>query len=123
MSQLREHWEDTSQKVQARKSQLEELSVDHRHFEAKYQEIDAWLSRMEAWQSRLRPVGSTKEVLEQQTREQKVFKLVIYVYMYLGSNNTYSTVSKYMCVCVLINAKHSHQIFVKNWLNYLLYRS
>ena len=85
MSQLREHWEDTSQKVQARKSQLEELSVDHRHFEAKYQEIDAWLSRMEAWQSRLRPVGSTKEVLEQQTREQKVFKLVIsitiYVYM------------------------------------------
>ena len=72
MSQLREHWEDTSTKVQSRKTQLEELAIDNRHFEAKHQEIDSWLSRMEAWQARLRPVGSTKDVLEQQSREQKV---------------------------------------------------
>ena len=78
VSQLREHWEDTSQKVQSRKQQLEELTVDHRHFEAKYQEIDAWLSRMEIWQNRLK---QSKDIhLEQPTREQKV-SLFMFIYL------------------------------------------
>ena len=72
VSQLRGHWEDTSNKVHSRKNQLEELTVDNRHFEVKCQEIDAWLNRMEAWQARQRPIGSTKEQLEQQSRELKV---------------------------------------------------
>lgn len=88
VSQLREHWEDTSTKVHARKTQLEELAIDNRHFEAKRQEIDCWLSRMEAWQSRLRPIGSTKDVLEQQSREQKVNTVILYV-----EYNTYCTLS------------------------------
>ena len=72
VSQLRGHWEDTSNKVHSRKNQLEELTVDNRHFEVKCQEIDAWLNRMEAWQARQRPIGSTKEQLEQQSRDLKV---------------------------------------------------
>ena len=72
VSQLRGHWEDTSGKVQARKNQLEELSEDARHFELKQQEIEAWLTRMETWHSRQRPVGTTQELLDQQTRDLKV---------------------------------------------------
>ena len=72
VSQLRGHWEDTSNKVHSRKNQLEELAADHRHFEVKCQEIDAWLNRMEAWQARQRPIGNTKDQLEQQSRELKV---------------------------------------------------
>ena len=72
VSQLRGHWEDTSGKVQARKIQLEELAEDHRHFELKQQEIEAWLQRMEAWQNRQRPVGRTQEIIELQNRELKV---------------------------------------------------
>ena len=74
MSQLRGHWEDTSNKVHSRKNQLEELTVDNRDFEVKCQEINAWLNRMEAWQTRQRPIGSTKEQLEQQSRDLKVSK-------------------------------------------------
>ena len=33
--------------------------------------------------------------------------------MYLGSNNTSSKVSKYMCVCVLINAKNPARFLSK----------
>ena len=76
VSQLRGHWEDTSSKVSARKAQLEDLAVDHQNFESKNQEIDAWLIRMEGWQARQRPVGATKDVLEQQTRELKVSRAV-----------------------------------------------
>lgn len=74
VSQLRGHWEDTSNKVHSRKNQLEELTVDNRDFEVKCQEINAWLNRMEAWQTRQRPIGSTKEQLEQQSRDLKVSK-------------------------------------------------
>ena len=72
VSQLREHWEDTSSKVMSRKNQLTDLLQDQQSFEAKRREIEAWLGRMEAWQARMRPVGSTQDVLEAQVREQKV---------------------------------------------------
>ena len=80
MSQLRGHWEDTSGKVQARKNTLEELATDNRHFEVKQQEIEAWLGRMEAWQARLRPVGATQDILEQQNRELKVCRCLNFVF-------------------------------------------
>ena len=72
VNQLREHWEDMSGKVMVRKTQLDDLLVDNGTFEAKREEIDAWLARMEAWYSRMRPVGSSPEELEAQVREQKV---------------------------------------------------
>jgi hypothetical protein len=72
VSQLRGHWEDTSSKVLARRNQLEDLIVDNQQFESKRREIESWLSRMEGWKARMRPIGSTPDVLEQQVREQKV---------------------------------------------------
>jgi len=80
VSQLRGHWEDTSNKVHSRKNQLEELTVDNRDFEVKCQEINAWLNRMEAWQTRQRPIGSTKEQLEQQSRDLKSFHTITHQY-------------------------------------------
>ena len=77
MSQLRGHWEDTSSKVSTRKSQLESLAGDHQKFETKHQQILAWLTRMESWQARLRPVGASQDVLEQQAREFKVNKQLV----------------------------------------------
>ena len=44
-----------------------------------YLEIEAWLSRMESWQARLRPVGATQDILEQQSREVKVTKNVVII--------------------------------------------
>ena len=72
VSQLREHWEETSAKVMARRNQLEDLLVDNQQFDSKRREVEAWLSRMEAWLARMRPVGMTADVLETQIREQKV---------------------------------------------------
>ena len=46
-----------------------------------YLEIEAWLSRMESWQARLRPVGATQDILEQQSREVKVMKNVYWVFL------------------------------------------
>ena len=43
-------------------------------FYTKYLEIEVWLSRMESWQARLRLVGATQDILEQQSREVKVMK-------------------------------------------------
>jgi len=72
VSQLREHWEETSAKVMARRNQLEDLLVDNQQFDSKRREVEAWLTRMEAWLARMRPVGMTADVLEAQIREQKV---------------------------------------------------
>jgi hypothetical protein len=73
VSQLREHWEDTSTKVMSRRNQLEDLLADNQQFESKRREVEAWLARMEAWQERMTTtVGTTKDVLEQQVRDQKV---------------------------------------------------
>lgn len=56
----------------ARKAQLEDLAVDNQQFDCKRREVEAWLARMEAWHSRMRPVASSPDVLEAQIREQKV---------------------------------------------------
>ena len=72
MTQLREHWEDTSTKVMSRRNQLEELMIDNQEFEDKRREVESWLGRMEVWLGQMGPVGSTANVLEAQIREQKV---------------------------------------------------
>ncbi len=73
MSQLREHWEDTSTKVLSRRNQLEDLLADNQQYDTKKREVEAWLARMEGWQQRMAPPGNTKETLEQQLKDQKVF--------------------------------------------------
>ena len=82
VSQLREHWEETSAKVMARRNQLEDLLVDNQQFDSKRREVEAWLSRMEAWLARMRPVGMTADVLETQIREQKVKRQLMTSYNY-----------------------------------------
>ena len=74
VSQLREHWEDTSEKVNSRKSQLEDLLVDNQQFESKRREVESWLKRMEAWKERMGPVATSPDIMEAQIREQKVKK-------------------------------------------------
>lgn len=80
VSQLREHWEDTSSKVMARRNQLEDLLVDNQQFDSKRREVESWLNRMESWKARMRPVGSTADVLESQVREQKSFHAEVHQY-------------------------------------------
>jgi hypothetical protein len=69
---LREHWEETNAKVMQRKAQLDALLVDSQRYDAKKQEVESWLARMEARMDRMGPVGHTADVLEAQLREQKV---------------------------------------------------
>ena len=74
VSQLREHWEDTSDKVLSRRNQLEDMMIDNQQFDSKRREVESWLSRMEAWEGRMRPVATSPDVVEAQIREQKVNK-------------------------------------------------
>lgn len=55
-----------------RKAQLDALLVDSQRYDAKKQEVESWLARMEARMDRMGPVGHTADVLEAQLREQKV---------------------------------------------------
>lgn len=55
-----------------RKAQLDAMLGDSQRYEAKRQEVDAWLTRMETRLERMGNVGHTADVLEAQLREQKV---------------------------------------------------
>lgn len=55
-----------------RKTQLDAMLGDSQRYEAKRQEVDAWLTRMETRMDRMGTVGHTADVLEAQLREQKV---------------------------------------------------
>lgn len=48
---------------------------DSQRYEAKRNEVEVWLSRMETRMERMRAVGNTADVLEAQLREQKVRQL------------------------------------------------
>lgn len=72
MTKLREHWDETNSKVMQRKAQLDAMLGDSQRYEAKRQEVDAWLTRMETRLDRMGTVGHTADVLEAQLREQKV---------------------------------------------------
>lgn len=72
VTKLREHWDETNSKVMQRKTQLDAMLGDSQRYEAKRQEVDAWLARMETRLERMVPVGHTADVLEAQLREQKV---------------------------------------------------
>lgn len=51
---------------------MEDLQISNQQFETKRREVESWISRMEAWLLRMRPVGMTCDQLETQIREQKV---------------------------------------------------
>jgi hypothetical protein len=72
VTKLREHWDETNNKVMARKTQLDSMLSDSQRYDAKRQEVDGWLTRMENRMQRMNPVGYTADVLEVQLREQKV---------------------------------------------------
>jgi len=69
---LREHWDETNNKVMQRKTELNAMLSDSQRYEAKKMEIDTWLTRMETRLQRMSSVGNTADVLDAQQREQKV---------------------------------------------------
>jgi len=80
VSKLREHWEDTTVAVTARKNQLETLLTDSHQFERRRQDVDQWLGRMENRLLKLAPVAATADMIESQHREQKVLQNEIQQY-------------------------------------------
>lgn len=72
VTKLREHWDETNSKVMQRKTQLDAMLGDSQRYEAKRNEVEVWLARMETRLERMRAVGHTADVLEAQLREQKV---------------------------------------------------
>ena len=79
VSKLREHWEETSVAVTARKSQLESMLSDSNQFEHRRQDVDQWLGRMETRISKLAPVAGTADLIDAQHREQKVRSVALEV--------------------------------------------
>lgn len=74
VTKLREHWDETNSKVMQRKTQLDMMLGDSQRYEAKRNEVEVWLARMETRLERMRAVGHTADVLEAQLREQKVHR-------------------------------------------------
>ena len=72
VTRLREHWEETSQCVLQRKTQLAAMLGDSQRYEAKRLEIEQWMQRMESRAERMGIVATTADVLEAQQKEQKV---------------------------------------------------
>lgn len=72
VTKLREHWEETNSKVMQRKAVLDAMLTDSERYEAKRQEVEAWLGRMQARREKMGLVGDTADVLEVQLRDQKV---------------------------------------------------
>lgn len=55
---------------------------DSQRYEAKRNEVEVWLARMETRLEKMRAVGHTADVLEAQLREQKV-RIYIYTHTHL----------------------------------------
>lgn len=51
---------------------------DSQRYEAKRNEVEVWLARMETRLERMRAVGHTADVLEAQLREQKVRRTLFF---------------------------------------------
>uniref|UniRef100_T1E925 Putative dystrophin n=1 Tax=Anopheles aquasalis TaxID=42839 RepID=T1E925_ANOAQ len=66
-------WDESTQSVMQRKTQLTAMLGDSQRYEAKRLEIDGWLTRMENITERMGPVATTADVLEIQHKEQKSF--------------------------------------------------
>ncbi|XP_047739356.1 dystrophin [Hyalella azteca] len=72
VAKLREHWDETSSAVLARKTQLDAMLSDSHKLETKRAEVEAWLTRMEHRLERSSmTVGLAPHMLDQQIRDQK----------------------------------------------------
>ncbi|XP_076668295.1 dystrophin, isoforms A/C/F/G/H isoform X2 [Andrena cerasifolii] len=80
VTKLREHWDETNSKVMQRKTQLDAMLGDSQRYEAKRNEVEVWLARMETRLEKMRAVGHTADVLETQLREQKSFHADLHKY-------------------------------------------
>ncbi|XP_053994200.1 dystrophin isoform X9 [Hylaeus volcanicus] len=80
VTKLREHWDETNSKVMQRKTQLDAMLGDSQRYEAKRNEVEVWLARMETRLEKMRAVGHTADVLEAQLREQKSFHAELHQY-------------------------------------------
>lgn len=67
-----------------RKTQLDAMLSDSERYEAKRQEVEAWLSRMQARREKMGLVGDTADVLEVQLRDQKVYYQILNLKAYFG---------------------------------------
>lgn len=76
VTKLREHWDETNNKVMQRKTELNAMLSDSQRYDTKKKEIDTWLTKMETRLQRMSSVGNTADVLDAQQREQKVLKYV-----------------------------------------------
>ncbi|XP_022178731.1 dystrophin, isoforms A/C/F/G/H-like isoform X1 [Myzus persicae] len=80
VTKLREHWDETNNKVMQRKTELNAMLSDSQRYETKKMEIDTWLTRMENRLQRMSSVGNTADVLDAQQREQKSFHVELHQY-------------------------------------------
>ncbi|XP_011310315.1 dystrophin, isoforms A/C/F/G/H isoform X3 [Fopius arisanus] len=80
VTKLREHWDETNSKVMQRKTQLDAMLGDSQRYEAKRNEVEVWIDRMELRLTRMRSVGHTADVLEAQLREQKSYHAELHQY-------------------------------------------
>ncbi|XP_062714874.1 dystrophin, isoforms A/C/F/G/H isoform X7 [Aedes albopictus] len=80
VSRMREQWDETSQSVLQRKSQLTAMLGDSQRYDAKRIEIENWLARMETRSERMGVVATTADVLEIQQKEQKSFHAELHQY-------------------------------------------
>ncbi|CAL7946061.1 unnamed protein product [Xylocopa violacea] len=80
VTKLREHWDEMNSKMMQRKSELDAMLGDSQRYEAKRNEVEVWLARMETRLEKMRAVGHTADVLEAQLREQKSFHAELHQY-------------------------------------------
>ncbi|KAK1120577.1 hypothetical protein K0M31_012183 [Melipona bicolor] len=67
-------------KMMQRKTELDAMLGDSQRYEAKRNEVEVWLARMETRLEKMRAVGHTADVLEAQLREQKSFHAELHQY-------------------------------------------
>nr|XP_034172622.1 dystrophin, isoforms A/C/F/G/H isoform X7 [Osmia lignaria] len=80
VTKLREHWDEMNSKMMQRKTELDAMLGDSQRYEAKRNEVEVWLARMETRLEKMRAVGHTADVLEAQLREQKSFHAELHQY-------------------------------------------
>lgn len=95
VSQLREHWDETSSKVIGRRNELEQIKVNNREFEAKRRETESWLNRMESWQRRIIDGKESPANAEAfQVRNFKNFLVLVLILIYVSRAYTYARMSQ-----------------------------
>ncbi|XP_050442847.1 dystrophin-like isoform X2 [Adelges cooleyi] len=80
VTKLREHWDETNNKVMQRKTELNAMLSDSQRYDTKKLEIDNWLTKMETRLQKMNIVGNTADILDSQQKEQKSFHVELHQY-------------------------------------------